>query len=302
MTALNTSQVWQWARGLPELRPLRVLPWLLMLVLLLSAPDAWYLRTPLIAVFTFGMVAHRLVYTPAYWYIVATLLGATVYVNWESSDNHKYLFVYASLALCCVFSLPRAEQDEALAKTSRLLIGLCMLCATAWKLANPQYLSGGFFTYELLLDERFAGVASWLGALPAAELATNRELRELLVGGHLRGIGLQAVTLAASPRIETMARLLTWWTLAIESLLALLFLLPDGRRIARARNLALLIFGVSTYCVAPVRGFGWILMLLGLGQCRDEEKVFRPAYLAAFVVIQAYLTPIGAIIGLLQQA
>jgi len=279
-----------------------VLPWLLMLVLLLSAPEAWYLRTPLVAIFAAGMVMHRLVYTPAYWYSVATLLGATVYLNWESSDNHKYLFVYASLALCCVFSLPRTQQDEALAKTSRLLIGLCMLFATLWKLANPQYLSGGFFTYELLADPRFAGVASWFGALPAAELAANRELRDLLIGGTMRGVDLTAVTLATSPRIELSAAALTWWTLLIEGLLALLFLLPEGRRVARLRNLALLTFGVSTYCVAPVRGFGWILMLLGLGQCRAEDRAFRPLYLTAFVLIQVYLTPIGAIVELVRSS
>lgn len=302
MTGLATSQIWRMARRLPDVRPLRVVPWLLMLVLLLNAPDAWYLRTPLVALAAAGMVVRRIVYAPAYWYCVATLLGATVYLNWESSDNHKYLFVYAALALCCVFSLPRTQQDEALAKTSRLLIGLCMLFATLWKLANPQYVSGGFFTYELLVDPRFAGLVSWLGDLSTTDLAANRALRELLVSGTTRGIDVTTVSLGSSTRIGLLATALTWWTVLIEGLIALLFLLPDSRRVAQMRNMALLVFGASTYCIAPVRGFGWILMLLGLGQCGERERAFRPAYLAAFVLIQVYLTPIGEILELLWQA
>lgn len=299
MTALSTGPLWRHVRRLPAMRPLRVMPWLLMLVVLLHAPAAWYLQTPLVALLAAGMVVRRIVSTPAYWYCMATLLGGAVYLNWESSDNHRYLFVYAALALCCVFSLPRSQQDEALATTSRWLIGLCMLWATAWKLASPQYLSGGFFTYELLTDERFAYVASWLGGLPLVELAANRDLRELLVAGHLRGLDVRTVQLASSPQISLLATVFTWWTLLIEGLLALLFLLPDGQRIARVRNVALLAFGVSTYCVAPVRGFGWILMLLGLGQCREEERAFRPAYLTALLLIQAYLTPVAAIVELI---
>jgi hypothetical protein len=276
-----------------------VVPWLLMLVLLLNAPEVWYLRTPLIVLFAVGVVIRRWTYSASYWYVVAALLGTTVYVNWATSDNHKYLFIYAALTLCCVFSLPRQEQDDALALSSRWLIGLCMVLATAWKLANPQYLSGGFFTYELLADDRFAYVASWLGRVPAADLQANVELRELIVNGHLRGLDISTATLSTATGIRGLAIGLTVWTLLIEGLLAVLFLLPDGPRIAKVRNIALLVFGFSTYCVAPVRGFGWILMLLGLAQCREHERGFRLAYFIAFLAIQAYMIPAAGIVRLI---
>lgn len=301
MTAFAAATNWRRHLRVPEIAPRQVVPWLLMLVLLLKAPDVWYLSTPLVAVFALGMAFHRWVYTSAFWYIVATLLGAAVYVNWATADNHKYLFVYGALALCCVFSLPRQEQDKALAQTSRWLIGLCMLLATAWKLVDPQYLSGGFFQYELLADHRFAAVAQYFGALSPAELAGNVELRELVVNGHLRGFDVREVELTTTPHVTLLAWLFTWWTITIEGLLALLFLVPDRPGVARARNVALLVFGLSTYLIAPVRGFGWMLMLLGFAQCEERDRMFRPAYLAVFVLIQLYLTPVAAIVELVQR-
>jgi hypothetical protein len=76
--------------------------------------------------------------------------------------------------------------------------------------------------------------------------------------------------------------------------LAVVFLIPT-RRWAVARNSLLLVFAATTYVIAPVRGFGWMLMLLGLAQCDDQDRSFRPLYLAAIVLIQAYTLPMSAI-------
>jgi hypothetical protein len=282
----------------PSIKPLRDLPLLTVVLLLTSAPDQWYLRAPLIALFALGVVFRSWLVRPQFWYVVATLLGATVYLNWESSDNHKYLFVYWCLALCCAFSLPKHEQQEALALTSRWLIGLCMLLAAVWKLATPDYTSGTFFHYETLCDGRLASFVAWLTGMTPESLAANRELRELIQSGHLRGLAIQSVTLADSPRLVWLAQGMTWWTVAIEGILAVLFLAPDKPRISAVRNAALLLFAATTYFVAPVRGFGWMLMLLGMAQCRDDQRGLRLAYLAALVLIQAYTLPVGALVGL----
>jgi hypothetical protein len=308
----------------PSIKPLRDLPLLTIVLLLTSAPDQWYLRAPLIALFALGVVFRSWLVRPQFWYVVATLLGATVYLNWESSDNHKYLFVYWCLALCCAFSLPKHEQQEALALTSRWLIGLCMLLAAVWKLATPDYTSGTFFHYENLCDGRLAALVAWLTGMTPESLAANRELRELIQSGHLRGLALQSVTLADSPRLWWLAQAMTWWTIAIEGTLAVLFLWPDRTKprpvvgvrlgalledqslalpnsfpqVQLLRNSALLLFAATTYFVAPVRGFGWMLMLLGMAQCREDQRGLRLAYLAALVLIQAYTLPVGALVGL----
>src|SRR5439155_26056593 len=128
------------------------------------------------ALFALGVVYQRWLHAPQFWYIVATLLGATVYLNWESSDNHKYLFVYWCLALCSAFSLPRQQQATALATSSRWLIGLCMLLAAAWKLAMPDYRDGTFFEFTLLADERFAHFTRTATGASLQALADNQML------------------------------------------------------------------------------------------------------------------------------
>jgi hypothetical protein len=300
MTALSRLPGLRRLADAPDFSPRLALPWLTILMLLLNAPETWFLRTPLVVLFALAMVFRRWVYSAPFWYCVATLLGASVYLNWATSDNHKYLFVYWALALCCAFSLPRDEQDAALAATSRWLIGLCMLWATLWKLANPQYLDGGFFQYELLIDERFSHFTNWLAGVPLADLAKNRELRELLVSGHLDGLEINRVVLSGGSRVASLALLLTWWTVAIEGLLAVLFLLPARWLPSWCRNGLLIAFAVTTYSVAPVRGFGWLLMLLGMAQCGREERGFRYAYLGAFLLIQAYTMPLGSLVELLR--
>jgi hypothetical protein len=290
----------QWLERL-RFEPREALPLLTVVLLLTATPDQWYLRGPLVAVFALAVAYRRWLATPQFWYVVATLLGTTVYLNWESSDNHKYLFVYWCLALCGAFSLPQAQQAAALASSSRWLIGLCMLLAAMWKLAMPDYRDGSFFEYTLLADERFAYFTSTIAGLSLKALADNRALVELVREGHLRGANISSVVFSTSPAIGYLAQAMTWWTVAIESLLAIAFLAPDRRVTAVGRNTLLLIFAATTYVIAPVRGFGWMLMLLGLGQCEERERAFRPLFLAALVLIQLYTLPVAAIVERLTQ-
>ena len=288
---------------LPALAPLRVLPLLTLILLLVNAADSGLLFAPLAAWFALGVALPRLLRTALFWYVTATILGTGVYFTWESADNHRYLFVYWSLALCCTFSLPRAEHPLALATSSRWLLGLCMVLAAAWKIASPDYLSGSFFQYELLADERFAHVASWTSGISLEQLAENRALRESLVAGSLTGTDLSEVQLHSVSGIDKVAQILTWWTLGIEGLLAMLFLsvaiFARRPRLVIIANLALLLFAASTFTVAPVRGFGGVLLLLGLAQCEPEQKKFRYAFLAAFVVIQLCTLPLMDLLALL---
>jgi hypothetical protein len=283
---------------------LRVLP-LLTLVLLLVNTANWGLAfAPLAAWFALGAALPKLLRSALFWYVTATILGTAVYFNWESADNHRYLFVYWALAMCGAFSLPRKEQSPALALSSRWLIGLCLGLAVAWKLASPDYLSGSFFHYELLADERFAHFANWAGGLSWEQLAENRGLREALLSGHLKGTALSEVQLHSTPRIATVSQLLTWWTLGIEACVAALFVAAavfgNRWRLALAANVALLLFAATTYTVAPVRGFGGVLMLMGLAQCEPDWKWSRYAFLAAFVLTQLCTLPLMDLLGLLR--
>lgn len=283
-----------------DVQPLRVLPVLTVVLLLTSAPPQWYLKGPLAAVCALGVVYRRWLARPAFWYFVATLLGTTVYLNWESSDNHKYLFVYWCLALTSALSLPREQQAAALATTSRWLIGLCMLLAVLWKASLADYRDGSFFHYTLLADDRFAQFTASAAGVPLEQLSENQKLRDAITSRSELPL-VQSVILNSSPAIPWLAWAMTWWTVAIEGTLGLLFLLPDGRRVGIVRNWLLLVFAATTYFIAPVRGFGWMLMLLGLGQCGDRDRLFRPLFLTALVLIQIYTLPVASVVQRLTQ-
>lgn len=284
-----------------QLDPLVVLPPLTVLHLLVHAPQAWYLNLLLLPLFAAGLIFRRWLLTPAFWYITAMLLGTTIYLNWESSDNHKYMFVYWCLAMCSALSLPRGEQSETLARSSRLLIALCMILATAWKALTPQYMDDRFFTYELLADERFSHFTSWTTGVPLETLALNRDLRDLQINYPPVGEKIPVVELGGGERVALLACFLTWWTVLIEGLIGILYLLPTSKRINTFRNVLLILFAVTTYSVAPVRGFGWMLMLLGLAQCNREERIYRWGFLGAMLLIQAYMLPLGSIVDILSR-
>jgi len=59
----------------------------------------------------------------------------------------------------------------------------------------------------------------------------------------------------------------------------------------------LIVFILSTYSVAPVLGFGWTLIIMGLVQCENRYRYVRWLYMAAFVVLQIYNLPFRAILG-----
>ena len=283
-------------RSLVEADTLDLLPLLTVLLLLLSPLGVWYVHTPLVLLCVIGVSYRKVLRTSAFWYVAATLLGTAIYFHWESADNHKYLICYWCLALCCAYSIPSAHQKPALALSSRLLIGLCMAFATLWKLLSDSYLDGSFFEYTLMVDGRFEYVARALGNVSASVLTDNRQLSDLLTHGYLRGIDLDLVALSGTPQLDVLATVVTWWTITIEFAIALLFLLPDHRITSAGRNTLLLLFGVTTYSVATIKGFGWVLMLLGMAQCEQKQWRWRLAYLAVFLLIQAYSIPFGGIL------
>jgi hypothetical protein len=95
--------------------------------------------------------------------------------------------------------------------------------------------------------------------------------------------------------VGPVALLLSVWTLLVEGVIAVAFLLPGRARLLRAaRNVSLLTFAFSTYAIATVTGFAWILIVLGIAQCEDEDDLARFGYCMALVLVLAYALPWGA--------
>ena len=57
---------------------------------------------------------------------------------------------------------------------------------------------------------------------------------------------------------------------------------------ARWRDAALLLFACTTFAFATVRGFGWLLMALGVAQSEPDRRPVWVGYVAVFFLIEIY--------------
>ena len=221
---------------------------------------------------------------PLTWATLAALTAARLVAEWPLPDNHIYLLGYWCAAAAIALALP--DPAPALARSSRVLIGLAFACAVLWKAGlSDDYLDGRFFRVTLLTDERFADTARLVGGLSEAQLAENRRfLTPLPPGAEL----LHPPRLVEPPRLRAFAWAATWCGLALEAAIAILFLGRLRASFEVARHVALLAFCAMTYAVAPVAGFGWLLLVMGLVTARAREGRLVLAYVLAFLLVLVY--------------
>jgi hypothetical protein len=252
-----------------------------LLVLLLDFPLFWFQRVPLEIVCALGLLLPRLGRDVRFWALVTVLTAWPLFWNWPFSDNHDYLRCLVALAV--TLALGAREPERALRTSARLLLGGAFFFATFWKLVlSPDFADGTFFRVTLLTDGRFAdlvvlsGAASWetLDAFDAA-------LRAFLSSGTAAWPG----DFVEPDALRSLALALTVFTGAIEAAIAIAFVWP---RFRAGRNPLLIAFAVTTYAFATVRGFGWLLMTLGLMQCERDERIARAGYIATLFLIEAY--------------
>jgi hypothetical protein len=267
-------------RLIDEATPLR----LTLLILLLRPPGEGVVRGLTWLVAGFAMALPPLARSAATWWAVAALVIARLVVDWPLSDNHIYLLAYWCLgaALCLIVSSPFA----ALADMSRWLVGAAFLCAIVWKgVLAPDFLDARFFRITLVTDERFADLSKSVGGLSDAQLEANRAaLVALPEGAEL----IDGPVLVEPPALRRLGLALTWGGFVLEALLACAFLCTRPAVLHRWRHLLLMTFAIVTYAVAPVAGFGWLLVAMGLAQCDEKQHALRVAYLAVFVLVTIY--------------
>lgn len=257
-----------------------------IVLLLLYAGNFWYLQRPIILLCSAAIFFPRLRRSDTFWLIVTAILAASHFHNWYLVDNHKYLLTYWCFAL--YLSFLASDQAKVLSVAAKLLIGFTFLFATLQKLLSPDFLDATFFQYSLLLDERFFTVTALFGGLSQPEFSSNYQALEDLL--HYAS-SIEFIPMQGTVQIRQIAQLLTGWTLGIEALIALLFLMPLPKWIAKWRDIPLLVFVLTTYLIAPVIGFGWILVIMGAVQAELGPKRSRFFYLLAFFILQAYLIP-----------
>ncbi len=231
-----------------------------------------------------GLLIPNLMRRPEFWGALALLTGIRVVLDWPLPDNHAYLLSYWCLAIAV--SCLVEDRNRVLAMNGRWLIALVFGLSTLWKLVlSPDFVDGTFFRVTLLVDPRFEGFTRLVGGLSIEQIDAARAALER----HADGGMLEAVA-AATPsiRLERLAFAMTGWTLAIEAAVALAFCWPRGRGPSKLRDALLIVFCATTYAVATVEGFGWLLIAMGVAQCESDRRRTRVAFLATFGLILFY--------------
>jgi hypothetical protein len=241
-----------------------------------------WLRSVVLGLAVLALVLPSLSRRRELWLALALLAAWRVVAAWPLADNHAYLLGYWCLALA-IASLD-ADPRPALAWSGRVLIGLAFTLAVLWKAISPDYLDGRFLRVTLVTDERLAPFARIAGGLSAEEL---RERREWL-GEHADGASAEGAAPPEPARFRAVARAATLGAFAWEALVALAFLWPLGRGLSRVRDPLLMGFCATTYLVAPVTAFGWLLISLGVAQTEAERWRTRAAYVAVYGLVFLY--------------
>jgi len=267
-----------------------------LILLLIYSGGRWFVQVPVVMLASGALLFPELRRSSRIWFVLAVVLLAGYAQQWSFVDNHKYLLGYWCLALYC--ALRSADTEESLAVNARWLIAFCFTFATLWKLQALDFLDSRFFHFTLLVDRRFQTLMEVVGGLSAQMVEGNQQALGSLLQFQS---SLMEVRLQSSPSLAFLARLLTYGSVFLEGLTAIAFLAPatgPGASLhRRLRHLLLLAFVLSTYALAPVIGFGWLLLVMGLAQLPRDSSIAW-AYPATFLFLQLYRVPWGDLIGL----
>ncbi len=257
-------------------------------LLLLFGASAWQLGIPFRILCGAMLVGPQLLRSPACW---GTIVLAQTYCNanaWFSIDNHKYLINYWSLAVSIAAMQPRFAL-RILEQNATRLIGLCFLFAVFWKFYGGQFLNGEFLKYALLTDSRLEVTTSMTTGLPLTSLNRNRDLIEFVRDLPIAGAQIQV---ESNHAVSTLSISLSYWTLLIETVCAVMWLIPRGWSIpVYFRDVSLITFVLTTYFVLPVVGFASVLALLGYSATSIERRRMRNTYLWVLLIVQLSSIP-----------
>ncbi len=235
------------------------------------AGGSWITTIPIMVIFAGILWSFPWAWREQTWLALTVCWGVGVALNWLNADNHKFLFVYTCLAL--YLSANRSDRDIVFARAARLLIGAVFLVAVIQKLGNTDFRSGAFMEATLMLDGRVVPLLPRVLGLDEKTDLENQALVKDLTDQSTPG----SVQLKRPETMQVAARILTWWTVIIESLLAIVFL---TELLSSWRDVILQVFIATSYAFIPISGFGIVIVALGLGQSEVRWRYTRLTYVA----------------------
>ena len=245
----------------------------------------YYIRPIILFISLIGLIFPGHLRNPTLWLSLTILTATRVVLDWPIADNHAYLLCYWCLAIFVALKI--GQTSDCLITNSRLMIGLVFFFATLWKLVlSPDYTDGQFFRITMITDPRLEGFTRLVGGLTLEEINSLRNIIEPLVyNSNSQSTSISIENLAQFNLVATFA---SYWNILINSIIAVAFLWRMDRGISKYRDLLLILYCVVTYAVATVEGFGWLLIAMGISQCKPDRKTILLLYLVTFILILFY--------------
>ena len=264
------------------------------ILLLLHGIDHWlWTMLPEKLLATAMLLRPRLVRQRWVWLAMSLCLMVHNLWHWSNLVNHEYLYTY--WVLVCTIAVWSRTPRQVLSWNARWIIGLCFFFATLWKFLGGEYLDGSFLHLTFLLDHRLAMGAVLFGGLDLTTLAENRQLFETM---QTSAAVLESQQLVTTPRMAAASLVLSYWTIFIEGLVAVSFLLTMPRWLSQNRDWVLMVFVITTYAVIPVLGFGALLMVMGLIQTKNS--LIARIYLGLLILMPIWMPLPQVIFSILQ--
>ena len=257
------------------------------IALLLRPMGDWYVRPAILALAMLALISPAALKRAWLWNALALLIAVRIVGDWPLADNHIYLFVLLGAGRRASRAPRHRDPPSCVAVSSRLLIGLAFAFAVLVesRVLSPDFMDGRFFRVTLLTNPRFEDAAVLIGGLSRDQIRANREALAALPEGAVHA---EPPVIVETTRLKRLAWLSTFGILAMESAVSVVMLLPSAFPTLVLRHFLLLSFCAVTYAFAPVAGFGWLLLAMGLAQCQDEWTVVRVIYLGMFLLVLFY--------------
>ena len=240
-----------------------------------------------------GLLIRKIALNKYYWLLFAVV---TVYfyliMDLENYvPNHRHIFAYLSLAITIGLFFNSFEKVLIFLKIqAKQIIGLCFLFAVIGKLLAPEFLNGSFFEFTNIVDPRFFGFTANAGNVELTNLHLNNTIFQNLLNTSEPN---SSFYLNTSTRLETLGIILSYWTIFIEAMIAISFLVPVSFKISKIRDYFLAAFIITTYPIATVTGFALILATMGFFQSvsKNGTTSFTWFYLLVYCLVPLNYIP-----------
>ena len=223
-----------------------------------------------------------------FWFVVFLFSSAALWLNWTHADNHKYLLCYWVFSLFLAFD-NTIDRPAFLRRCARYLLFFTMMMAVVQKTLSPDYLSGDFFEFILMTDSRFSALGSLVTGMDGDIFSENRQLYVRALDPLLAD--QPTATLHSSEALHRLALVITWVNYVDQIAIAVMLLLPLSRRGEIFKHLLLMAFIIPVYAVAPVIGFGWLIIIWGYCLVPNDVAGLRLGYLGLFLLLCIYEFP-----------